>query len=125
MFLSLVALSRAREGMFILGNAKDLSSRSDMWRSVVSNLEKDDAVGNAFPIACHQHRDDVQLVSKPGELPRIAPDGELTPNLLRNCNLICTSAFKGGCLRQCNARLKCGHLCPYKVFFRLLRAKRF
>ncbi len=23
--------------------------------------------------------------------------------------------FIGGCLRQCDARLGCGHLCPYKV----------
>ncbi|KAJ3544380.1 hypothetical protein NM688_g5751 [Phlebia brevispora] len=89
-----VALSRAREGLFILGNAKDLASRSKMWRTVINLLEKDDGVGNGFPIICHRHPEDVQCVSKPGQLPRIAPDG--------------------GCLRQCDARLGCGHMCPFK-----------
>ncbi|TCD60036.1 hypothetical protein EIP91_010850, partial [Steccherinum ochraceum] len=89
-----VALSRAREGLFILGNAVDLSSRSKMWKSVVEELDRDGCVGPALPVVCAQHKDKIQYVSKPGQLPRIAPDG--------------------GCLRQCDARLKCGHKCPYK-----------
>ncbi|TFY62891.1 hypothetical protein EVJ58_g3578 [Rhodofomes roseus] len=35
-----VALSRAREGLYILGNAADLKSRSEMWDDVISELEK-------------------------------------------------------------------------------------
>ncbi|CAL1707171.1 unnamed protein product [Somion occarium] len=89
-----VALSRAREGLYIMGNAANLAARSKMWESVLTELEKEDCVGDALPIVCQQHGDVTQYVSKPGQLPRIAPDG--------------------GCLRQCDARLKCGHLCPYK-----------
>ncbi|KAI0930201.1 hypothetical protein AcV5_006978 [Taiwanofungus camphoratus] len=89
-----VALSRAREGLYILGNASNLSSRSEMWRSVISQLEEDNSVGDAFPVRCHRHQEAVEYISRPGHLPRIAPDG--------------------GCLRQCDARLNCGHLCPYK-----------
>lgn len=75
-----VALSRAREGLYILGNDRDLAARSKMWRTVISTLKEDNCVGNAFPVACHRHRDKVQYVSKPGQLPRIAPDGELSRN---------------------------------------------
>ncbi|EKM54252.1 uncharacterized protein PHACADRAFT_174761 [Phanerochaete carnosa HHB-10118-sp] len=89
-----VALSRAREGLYILGNARDLRLRSSMWRSVLSILEESDCVGTFLPIACHRHQDQAEKVAKPGQLPRIAPDG--------------------GCLRQCDSRLSCGHLCPYK-----------
>ncbi|KZT10660.1 P-loop containing nucleoside triphosphate hydrolase protein [Laetiporus sulphureus 93-53] len=89
-----VALSRAREGLYILGNAPDLSSKGDMWRSVISDLERSGSVGDAFPVRCHRHPDHTDYISKPGQLPRIAPDG--------------------GCLRQCDTRLQCGHLCPYK-----------
>ncbi|KAJ6499128.1 hypothetical protein C8R45DRAFT_981206 [Mycena sanguinolenta] len=89
-----VALSRAKEGLFILGNATQLASRSKMWRDVIEQLEDADCVGTAFPIACHNHPDKIEHVSKPGRLALFAPDG--------------------GCLQPCNYRLKCGHVCHYK-----------
>jgi len=70
-----VAISRAKEGLFILGNSSDLSSRSEMWRSIIDDLEKENAVGDAFPVACHRHPEAIQYISNPGELLRIAPDG--------------------------------------------------
>lgn len=74
-----VALSRAREGLYILGNASNLSSRSEMWRSVISQLEEDNSVGDAFPVRCHRHQEAVEYISRPGHLPRIAPDGKSHP----------------------------------------------
>jgi hypothetical protein len=47
-----------------------------MWASVVDELTEQGAVGKAFPVACHQHSGDIQYVSQPGKLRRIAPDGE-------------------------------------------------
>ena len=76
-----VALSRAREGLYVLGNAQDLQSQSTMWRDVLAILEKNGAVGSAFPIACYRHQDQTKLVSKPRQLARIAPDGELSRHL--------------------------------------------
>ncbi|KAH8107252.1 P-loop containing nucleoside triphosphate hydrolase protein [Cristinia sonorae] len=107
-----VALSRAREGLYILGNGPDLTSRSKMWRSVLNDLEKDGCVGGGFPVVCAQHKDDVQYVSKPGQLPRIAPDGEAEQFIFASIRT--EERRSGGCLRQCNARLRCGHACPYK-----------
>ncbi|KAI0088042.1 P-loop containing nucleoside triphosphate hydrolase protein [Irpex rosettiformis] len=89
-----VALSRAREGLYIFGNAQDFSSRSKMWKDVIVRLDSEGCVGDALPIACQQHPEFVQYISNPGELPHISPDG--------------------GCLRQCDSRLSCGHLCPFK-----------
>ncbi|KAI9460073.1 hypothetical protein HD554DRAFT_1598622 [Boletus coccyginus] len=89
-----VALSRAREGLYIFGNAENLSSRSRMWRSILDELDAQDALGPALPVACHRHRERVEYVSFPGQLSRIAPDG--------------------GCMEQCDMLLKCGHLCPFK-----------
>ncbi|KAG1731512.1 uncharacterized protein EDB91DRAFT_1154350 [Suillus paluster] len=89
-----VALSRAREGLFIFGNAANLSSRSRMWQHIIEELERDEALGPALPIACHRHQDTLEYVSKPGQLPQIAPDG--------------------GCMRPCDFRLNCGHMCPFK-----------
>ncbi len=71
----LVALSRAREGLYILGNAADFSSKSKMWNDVIKRLDSAGCVGDALPIACQQHPNIVQYISRPGELPSISPDG--------------------------------------------------
>lgn len=89
-----VALSRAREGLYIFGNADNLSSQSGMWRSIIEELQANDSLGTALPIACFRHPTNLHHVSQPGQLPQIAPDG--------------------GCLEPCNTHLKCGHLCPFK-----------
>ena len=73
--LRTVALSRAREGMYIMGNASDLKSRSEMWNDVISELEKRGCVGDAFPIRCNRHPDRVEHINAAGQLPRISPDG--------------------------------------------------
>lgn len=72
---SAVALSRAREGLYIFGNAENLSSRSGMWRSILEELDAQDGLGPGLPVACHRHPDRVEYVSRPGQLSRIAPDG--------------------------------------------------
>jgi hypothetical protein len=107
-----VALSRAREGLFILGNALNLTSRSHMWRSVIEELEQNNAVGEAFSVVCQRHPDIIEYVKEPGKLPRLAPDGRCPVIFQLRLGL---SVWKGGCLMPCDSRLKCGHLCPYKV----------
>ncbi|KAH9052543.1 hypothetical protein EDB87DRAFT_1570453 [Lactarius vividus] len=86
-----VALSRAKHGLYILGNASNLR-RSETWRTVLDEMEKEDQLGYGFPIVCPRHPQTRQLISMPGQLPTHAPDG--------------------GCLRPCEYRLSCGHVCP-------------
>ena len=47
-----------------------------MWKHVIEELEGQKAVGDAFPVACHQHPDAIEYVAQPGKLLRIAPDGK-------------------------------------------------
>ena len=58
-------------------------------------MENEDQVGYAFPIICPRHPEAERSVSKPGELPTLAPEG--------------------GCLQPCDFRLTCGHVCPSMV----------
>ena len=80
---ALVALSRAREGLFIFGNAENLSSKSYMWQRIIKELEDNEALGIALPIACHRHPETLEYIHTPGQLPHFAPDGvyESLPNL--------------------------------------------
>jgi hypothetical protein len=73
--LCLVALSRAKEGLFIFGNAMQMKEKSDMWRDVLEELEEQDCVGSGLPVACSRHSDDIRHISEPGMLPAYAPDG--------------------------------------------------
>ncbi|KAG8914739.1 hypothetical protein FRC00_011180 [Tulasnella sp. 408] len=78
-----VALSRAKEGMYILGNADDLA-RSEMWSGVIAELKRQDAIGPALPIACHRHPEKVTLINAPGQIALHSPTGEndLTSQML-------------------------------------------
>ncbi|KAJ3374571.1 hypothetical protein GGF31_007349 [Allomyces arbusculus] len=86
-----VMLSRARLGMYLVGNADMMRKHSPMWTKVLALMEKQELVGPALPLYCQQHPDDVRWAATPDELRRCSPDG--------------------GCLRPCEGRLPCGHAC--------------
>lgn len=46
-----------------------------MWRSVIKELDDQDLIGESLHVVCNRHPDSVELVSAPGQLPLIAPDG--------------------------------------------------
>jgi hypothetical protein len=46
-----------------------------MWRRIIEELERDEALGPALPIICHRHPETLEYVCEPGQLPQIAPDG--------------------------------------------------
>lgn len=72
----LVALSRAKEGLYILGNRAQFSMKSPMWKGVIDELEQKGCVGDALPVACYRHPQSIQHISKPGVLPLLSPDGK-------------------------------------------------
>ena len=44
------ALSRARHGLYIVGNASLLGAESKLWESVLRTLKRDDAIGDFLPL---------------------------------------------------------------------------
>ncbi|KXN87132.1 NFX1-type zinc finger-containing protein 1 [Leucoagaricus sp. SymC.cos] len=94
-----VALSRAKHGLYVLGNAANLRQNS-IWSTILDEMEARDQIGPAIPIICPRHPKQARLISKPGEIPRYAP--------------------VGGCTLPCNARLSCGHVCPSAVCFSIV-----
>ncbi|KAH9912307.1 uncharacterized protein BXZ73DRAFT_56354 [Epithele typhae] len=85
-----VALSRAKHGLYVLGNTADLR-QNDTWATILTEMEAHDQIGSAFPTICPRHPEQVNLISQPGVLTRVAP--------------------AGGCLRKCNLPMPCGHTC--------------
>ena len=85
-----VALSRAKHGMIIIGNATLLLSASALWRAVLANLEASNSVGRCLPLTCVRHPDRVTHVASASDF---------------------DAARFGGCDKVCDESLPCGHSC--------------
>ena len=85
-----VALSRAKKGFYCIGNFALLSKHSDIWQKIVADLESTSSIGDALPLVCQIHNDEVTALTAE-DFSKKVPDG--------------------GCLRPCEVRLECGHTC--------------
>jgi hypothetical protein len=85
-----VLLSRAKNGMYIIGNS-ETTQHIPMWTEVLQLLQMNDSVGEVLDLACERHPDDIMQVTVPDDFVRLAPDG--------------------GCVLPCTQRLLCGHAC--------------
>lgn len=93
-----VALSRAKKGLFCIGNSEMLG-RVKLWSNILSELRGKDQIGEALTLSCQNH-----------------PKHQIEAS--------CAEDFKqapeGGCLLPCEFRLDCGHVCssvchPYDI----------
>ncbi|TEY28370.1 hypothetical protein BOTCAL_1025g00010 [Botryotinia calthae] len=100
-----VLLSRARHGMFIIGNS-NTSRPVPMWAKVLSILERSSNIGPKLALCCPRHKETPIEVSVPDDFARLAPEG--------GCAKRCSSRL----LSICGAALTCGHNCIYMVFAR-------
>ncbi|XP_037044307.1 NFX1-type zinc finger-containing protein 1-like [Bradysia coprophila] len=85
-----VALSRARKGLYCIGNFKCLVEKSPVWRKIVDKLERQKAIGPTLELCCQNHPETLTFVTK-------VSDFQQCP--------------EGGCLKPCDTRLLCGHVC--------------
>lgn len=58
-----VALSRAREGLYIFGNMNDLIVKNKIWPSIKKTLEDQSAIGESIVLQCQNHPDQLFMVS--------------------------------------------------------------
>ncbi|KAM9068296.1 NFX1-type zinc finger-containing protein 1 [Sarcophilus harrisii] len=84
-----VALSRAKKGMYCIGNMGMLA-KVPLWSKILHTLRENGQIGSALMLCCQNHPDTHTLVSK-------ATDFHQVP--------------EGGCSLPCEFRLSCGHVC--------------
>ncbi|XP_033939060.1 NFX1-type zinc finger-containing protein 1 isoform X2 [Pseudochaenichthys georgianus] len=84
-----VALSRAKKGLYCIGNSEMLG-KVQLWSNIFHTLRQRDQIGNALTLYCQNHQD-------------------------RQVKASCADDFKqapeGGCKKPCEFRLVCGHVC--------------
>ncbi|XP_021369417.1 NFX1-type zinc finger-containing protein 1-like [Mizuhopecten yessoensis] len=85
-----VALSRAKKGLYVIGDFSILEAGCHLWAQVTKKTKLFDQFGNALPLVCQNHPQTRTLVTDAEDFNR-SPDG--------------------GCDRKCDFRLCCGHVC--------------
>ncbi|KAJ5360713.1 hypothetical protein N7517_009904 [Penicillium concentricum] len=89
-----VALSRAKYGLYIFGNAQCVSKHSSFWNAVTNVMSEDPQdprLGPALPLYCARHNQETLIET------------------LKDWNTI-----SDGCSKPCGKDLPCGHPCPRK-----------
>ncbi|EFR00980.1 helicase [Nannizzia gypsea CBS 118893] len=85
-----VALSRAKRGFYIFGNAESLAIANGLWWQVLQIMRKaPKRLGYFLPLMCKKHGTKT-LISNPDAW----------------------SSNDGGCAQRCGEELQCGHKCP-------------
>ena len=76
-----VLLSRARDALIVIGNAKTfLSSRKgkETWAPLFEQLNREGHVYDGFPIKCERHPDRTATLHTEADFERCCPDGGCT-----------------------------------------------
>lgn len=90
-----VALSRARHGLFVVGNSADLCRRSKRWASITKRLQKNEQFGLEFELQCAIHSTSKCSVNVSSP----------------------ASGFTSFCQMECSKKLSCGHFCQFLCHF--------
>ena len=86
-----VALSRAKKGLFIIGNVEMLRDHTkSIWPQVISKLESMSCIGDSLLLHCPIHCDQTVKAKSDKDFAKCP---------------------EGGCLKKCDTRLSCGHVC--------------
>ncbi|KAK6194459.1 hypothetical protein SNE40_000090 [Patella caerulea] len=86
-----VALSRAKKGLYVIGNFDILQSESSLWKEMTIMLKKSGEMGERLILKCQNHPEDPGIeICKPEDFQK---------------------APAGGCQKLCNTILDCGHAC--------------
>nr|CAD7438059.1 unnamed protein product [Timema bartmani] len=85
-----VALSRAKKGLYIVGNMDNLTQSSTIWPVIRETLVSQEALGTHLTLRCQIHTTQFTRVGA-------AEDFHSVP--------------EGGCSLLCEAKMPCGHLC--------------
>ena len=76
-----VLLSRARDGIIIVGNAESFTSSksaSDVWKPFIAQLQENHQLFDGLPARCEQHPDQITLLKAAADFDEHCPDGGCT-----------------------------------------------
>lgn len=86
-----VSLSRAKEGLYVIGNFDMIDNRKNLlWMKIIKTAKEIGVIGDSLSLVCQNHPETITKVSTPQNFEKV-PDG--------------------GCTELCATQLQCGHVC--------------
>nr|XP_045621588.1 NFX1-type zinc finger-containing protein 1-like isoform X1 [Procambarus clarkii]XP_045621589.1 NFX1-type zinc finger-containing protein 1-like isoform X1 [Procambarus clarkii]XP_045621590.1 NFX1-type zinc finger-containing protein 1-like isoform X1 [Procambarus clarkii]XP_045621591.1 NFX1-type zinc finger-containing protein 1-like isoform X1 [Procambarus clarkii]XP_045621592.1 NFX1-type zinc finger-containing protein 1-like isoform X1 [Procambarus clarkii] len=118
-----VALSRAKHGLYVIGNMDLLSASSNLWKHVKADLLKEGSLGHTLTLKCKNHPGNVIQVSSLKDFEKKSPQGgcwEYCETVLPKCDHKCPRHCHANdpnheryeCLYPCSKLCERGHICP-------------
>lgn len=117
---AVVALSRAKRGMFVFGCKTILNNSAasqETWGKVLDVFNEQQRVGRSIPLTCANHKT-ISHIQHPDDWDKQALSGGCDRRCQGNCaeghscTMMCHPADSGcKCERACEQRLPCGHRC--------------
>ncbi|KAI6652804.1 NFX1-type zinc finger-containing protein 1 [Oopsacas minuta] len=114
-----VALSRAREGLYLIGNSHCLregGKRTGLWDKILDTFSN--KLGPSLPLSCQNHPYKITNVSCSGDFNKVPLGGcDLPCDQIKPCGHKCTlkchpySHDQIKCLEFCDRIRQCGHMC--------------
>ncbi|CAG9993686.1 unnamed protein product, partial [Clonostachys byssicola] len=104
---AVVALSRAKRGLYVFGNAKSIllssATSHDTWGFVYETFKQQGRIEDYLPVSCQTHGN-ITPIHKAADWAPIVPGG-----CANTCGLKLPCGH--GCVALCHAKCKCAHLC--------------
>ncbi|KAG4069526.1 hypothetical protein HA402_006892 [Bradysia odoriphaga] len=85
-----VALSRAKKGLYIVGNMTMLCKQT-LWSEINAKLKKRGQIGTTLTVVCQLHKTQSDIANR--------------EDFIKKCP-------EGGCTEMCGLLMKCSHHCP-------------
>ena len=116
-----VALSRARDGFYLIGNANCLresskGTKSNLWSQIIDNFNGN--IGDSLALYCQKHPQKINYVKTPEDFRNVRNGGcdlecDERMNCGHKCELLCHpfTHERLQCLRPCERKFPCGHSC--------------
>lgn len=106
-----VALSRAKHGLYVIGNMTVLSKASKIWANINATLQEKQAIGRELELMCATHK----VTRAVSSIKYFWLEFVLKFRYRFVFQVFEPSDFDelkyGGCQNPCNLRMHCGHLC--------------
>ena len=89
-----VSLSRAREGLFVIGDFDMLNKRENtVWPEIIKAAKENELLGRSLTVVCRKHPESATTISCPQDFEKVQ---------------------YGGCDKRCTTQLQCRHVCDRK-----------
>ncbi|BFZ12700.1 hypothetical protein BsWGS_15739 [Bradybaena similaris] len=120
-----VALSRAKKGLYAIGNFNLLASQSKLWSKIINTANEEQIIDTGLPVICEKHPDFQKLMIYDEDFKKCPEGGCGQPcNFVLKCGHTCglschgydTEHLKYQCKKNCNRKCEVGHPCIKKCF---------